>query len=118
MAVRDEKVIQALLTHPTKRKAAEACGISEAALYARMKKTAFKEKYDRARLDELKENSNRLQQHISGAIETMGFLATHAKNEQTRLNAAESIIRTALKLTEQLDIIERLEQLEELQKRQ
>ena len=44
----------------------------------------------------------------------MAAIATDPANSaQVRLNASEAIIRTSLKLTEQVDILQRIEKLEE-----
>ena len=116
--VSDEVIISAMLSNPTKRDAAKACGISESRLYARLKKPDLIAKYNEARRSILEDNSARIQQHVGAAIETMVTLTKTAKNEQTRLNAAEAVVRTSLKLTELVDILTRLEQLEQLQERQ
>lgn len=111
--VRDEAVIEALMTSPSIRKASAKCGLSESAIYQRLRKPEFIKKYDHARLELLQRNRDRLQQHVLTAVETLGTLAESAKSEQTRLNAAEAVIRMSLKLTEQTDILRRLEALEE-----
>ena len=111
--IADEKVITALLTSPNIRSASKACGLSESALYARLRKSAFKEKYDHARMSLIEGGSNMLLQRISEAVETLGYLAGNAQSEQVRLNASEAVIRSALRLNEQADILKRLERLEE-----
>ena len=51
--------------------------------------------------------------HVSKAISTIaGVMNSKTANDQTKLNAAEAIIRNSLKLTEQTDILERLDKLE------
>lgn len=111
---KDEAIIAALLSTATIRAASAACGVSEAAIYKRLREPAFKAKYDKARLDMLEQHSNRLQQHIGAAIEEMAAIAKDPDNSaQVRLNASEAIIRTSLKLTEQVDILQRIEKLEQ-----
>lgn len=112
--VRDEKVISALLSCHSIRDASEKCGLSESAIYQRLKKPKFKKKYDEARMELLKENRDALLRRVSSAVENLGFLSDFAKSEQVRLNASESIIRIVLKLNEQLDILQRIEALERL----
>ena len=55
--------------------------------------------------------------YLSGAIETMASICNDLEvAPQTRLNAAESIIRNSLKLTEQADILRRLDEVERASK--
>jgi len=111
---KDEAFIAALLSTATIKAASAACGVSERVIYTRLKEPAFKAKYDKARLDMLEQHSNRLQQHIGAAIEEMAAIAKDPENSpQVRLNASEAIIRTSLKLTEQVDILQRIEKLEQ-----
>ncbi len=111
---RDDLLIQALIANPTVRAAAKAAGIGETAAYARMKDPDFLKRYDAARYDLLKQNTAAVQGHIRAAIDAMGEIVNDPDTpQQIRLNAAEAIIRTALKLTEQTDILTRLAAVEE-----
>lgn len=110
---KDELILAALLSNPTVREAASICGMSETQIYARLRNKSFKEKYDEARKELLEQNTAALQSHISAAIDTMGEIVSDPEaSQQVRLNAAEAIIRNSLKLTEQTDIITRLDALE------
>lgn len=61
----------------------------------------------------LERNTAALQGHIAGAVEVMGEICQNADTApQTRLNTADMIIRNSLKLTEQNDILKRLDELE------
>ena len=113
----DELILSALLSSPSVRAASEACGVSERVIYDRLSNAEFKERYDKARKELLQQSAAALQSHLSAAIETMGEIVNDPKaNQQTRLNAAEAIIRNSLKLTERTDVIERLDALERLNK--
>lgn len=110
---KDEKIIAALIANPTIRAASSACGISETQIYARLRNPEFRSRYDEARRELLERNTAALQGHLAGAIETMGQICSDTEvNPQTRLNAADAIIRNSLKLTEQTDILCRLSELE------
>lgn len=110
---KDEKIISALLACPTIRAASAACGVGETQIYARLREPEFKQKYAEARRELLEQNTAALQGHIASAVETMAELCTNKKTPaQTRLSAADSIIRNALKLGEQVDIETRLAALE------
>ena len=110
---KDELILAALLINPTVRAASQACGVSESQIYARLRNDAFKKKYDQARKELLEQNTAALQGHLGVAIDTLAEIVQDGKaSQQTRLNAAEAIIRNCLKLTEQTDIIARLDALE------
>ena len=110
---KDEALIAALLSNPTVRAAAKAVGRSETQVYARLRDPDFKSRYDSARHELLERSTAALQGHLSEAVETMAaIMRDREAPQQTRLNAAEAIMRNSLKLTEQTDIIERLDRLE------
>lgn len=110
---KDEKIIAALLSTPTIREAAKVAGVGERTIYSRLNDSEFNTKYTEARLGLLKGHTAALQGHLGKAIEVMSGLMNDAEvPPQTRLNAAEAIIRNCMKLTEQMDIISRLDILE------
>lgn len=110
---KDDTLIAALLSNATVRAAAQAVGRSETQVYARLRDPLFKARYDEVRHGLLEQSTAALQGRLSAAVETMTEIMqdTDAPH-QTRLNAAEAIVRNSLKLTEQTDIIERLDRLE------
>ena len=106
---KDELIISALLSNPTVRAAAAACGVSETQIYARLRTAAFKEKYDNARRELLEQSTAYIQGIVSEAIKTMyDVMKDPDASQQVRLNAADTITRNSLKLTEQTDIIGQL----------
>lgn len=114
---KDEIIISALLTTPTIKEAAAVCKISECQIYARLRDTAFKGKYAAARLDLLERNTSKLQHYLSIAIdETAAIIEDKSNSPQVRLNACETIFRNCLKMTEQTEILRRIEKLEESQR--
>lgn len=111
---RDELILAALLSNSTVRAAAAACDVSETQIYSRLRNKEFREKYDRARRDLLDQSTAYIQGLVSEAIKKM-YDVMNDKNAapQVQLNAAESIIRTCLKLTEQQDILQQIQELQE-----
>ena len=106
---KDEIVIAALISNPTVRAAAQVCGVCETQIYSRLRTKAFKDKYDAARLEVLQQSTAYIQGVISEAIQKMrDIMNDENASQQVQLNAAEAIIRTSLKLTEQTDIITQL----------
>lgn len=113
----DEIILAALLSTTTIRAAAELCGVSESVIYSRLKDSEFKERYDRERREMLTQSAAALQGHLGTAIEAIGEIVGNKEtNPQTRLNAAEAVIRNTLKLTERTDVLDRLDALERLNK--
>lgn len=109
---KDELIISALISNPTVRAAAAACGVSETQIYSRLRQPAFKEKYDTARRGLLEQSTAYLQGIVSEAIEKMRDVMNDPDAApQVQLNAAEAITRTSLKLTEQTDILTQLAEL-------
>lgn len=114
---KDEIIISALLTTPTIKEAANVCGMSATQIYAHLRDPTFKRKYAKARLNILESNSAKLQHYISMAIDKIAEIIEDENNSpQVRLNACEAVIRNSMKLTEQVEILNRLEKLEEYQR--
>ena len=106
---KDELIISALISNPTVRAAAAACGVSATPIYARLRTPAFKEKYDNARRELLEQSTAYIQGIVSEAIKTMyDVMKDPDASQQVRLNAADTITRNSLKLTEQIDILGQL----------
>ncbi len=111
---KDEKILAALISSPTIRAASEVCGVSETQIYARLRNPEFKERYRDARKELLEGATRALQCRLSDAVAVMDEICRNEKiAPQTRLNAADAIIRNSLRLTEQEDILEKLRELEQ-----
>lgn len=110
---KDERILAALISNPSTRAAAQACHVSETHIYERLRDRDFKARYDKARLSLLDETTAALQKHLRAAVEGMANIAEdQTAPAQVRLNACEGIIRCSLKMTEQVEILKRIEQLE------
>lgn len=109
---KDERIIAALISRPTVRAAAEACGVSETQIYARLRNPAFKEKYDRARRGILEQSTAYIQGLTGEALQKMRDVMNDADAApQVQLNAASAIVSNCLKLTEQTDVLGQLAEL-------
>ena len=60
----DDRIITALLTEPTIKAAAGACGISESKVYSRLRDPDFKKKLDDARMKVLDDATRALQGRV------------------------------------------------------
>lgn len=113
MNISNEIVISALLSEPTISKAAEKCGLSQRQIYERMKEGGFKQEYRQAKRSVLESVANTLQSRLTTAVETAIQIMQDSENSpQTRLNACNLIFNQCQKLTETVDIINRVETLE------
>ena len=113
MTPRQQKAIQALLTQPTKAEAAKAAGVGASTLRQYMKDPEFITAYREA-VTEILESTTRKTQIAAGhAVDVLSDIMTNP-NEQAgpRVSAADKILSYALKLTEQNDIMTRLDALE------
>ena len=115
MKVSDEKIIAALMATATNAEAAQVAGLSQTQLYHRMRSDVFKRKLAEARGRLLDGATAALQARMGEAVDTMTKVMHDPETPaQTRLNAAEAILRNSLKLSERNDILSRLEVLERL----
>ena len=109
---KDDIIVAALISSPTVRAASKACGVSETQIYARLRTSAFKDKYDTAKRDLLEQSAAYIQGIVSEAIKKMrDVMRDENASQQVQLNAAEAIMRNSLKLTEQADILAQLAEL-------
>lgn len=115
MKVSDEQIIAAILTNSTNKSAAAACGLSEKQFYTRLSKPELKARLALTRTQLLEGATSAIQARVGEAVETMANIMHSSETPaQTRLNAADGIIRNALKMGEQLDLIRRLDELEKV----
>lgn len=108
----DELIIAALLSNPTVRAAAAACGVCETKIYGRLRSKVFKDKYDTARRELLAQSTAYLQGITGEALQKMYKIMNDSEvAPQTQLNAANAIASLNLKMTEQTDILAQLAEL-------
>ncbi len=113
MKVSDERLIAALLSCRTNSEAAESLGIAERTLYDRMKKPEFQEKLAEAKARLLEGATASAQGRMSEAVAVMVEIMNDKQaGSQTRLNAADAVMRNSLKLTELVDVTKRVDELE------
>lgn len=111
---REQMAIAALLTHPTVKAAAEACGIHERTLRHWL---ADKPEFRSAFRSELKaimsHVSGRVQQATTLAVSTLeGVMRSKVAAHAAKVSAARAVLEHASRAVEQAEIIERLDALE------
>lgn len=115
----DEVIISALIARGSIKGAAASLDCTTRTLYERMKKPEFKKLYAQAKGEILKAAAAKLQGNLCGAIDTLSEIMKDPETaNQTRVNSAVSILQYASRFAETVDIIERLEAIEEAQRRE
>jgi len=100
-----------LLSCGTKRAAASKLGMSEQAIYERMKAKEFIEVYDEAKAEVLRQAVAEIGGALSGAIATVAEIMNNPLNPpHIRLQAAQGIINNVVKLSGSLAEHERAAQ--------
>lgn len=113
MTPNKERAIAALITYPTRKEAAKAVGITPRTLQDYFKDPEFLERYKAAFGDMVQDATRQAQQAINPALSTLREILED-KDEQSkdRISAARAALEYALRLTEQMDILEQLKRLE------
>lgn len=110
---RKERALQALLTCRTRAETAEAAGIGESTLRAYLREPEFQARYREAFGALVQDATRQAQQAIAPALSTLREIVEDENaGAKARIMAARSTLEYALRLTEQLDIISRIETLE------
>lgn len=113
MTPRKEKALQALLVCRTRAEAAKAAGIGESTLREYMKDPVFLKRYREEIGNLLQDATRQAQQALTLAISTLTEIMGNTDEQATaRIQAARSTLEYTLKLTEQTDILQQLQELE------
>ena len=106
-----EKALNALLESATITDAAQKCGLSEKTLRRYLEDAEFQKEFRAARRVVFEQNIVRLQSLHAGAVDTLER-NLNCENPSVEVRAAQIIIEGNRKDFETLDILERLEMLE------
>lgn len=101
--VSNEEIVAALLTHGTVKDTAAALNMRPRTLYDRMKDKDFRAEYAAARADVLRATVATVTNRLAEAVNTVSEIMTNKEvNPATRLQAAQTIISTSVKLKDSL----------------
>ena len=102
-AVTDEEIIAALIQHGTVKAAALSSGITPRTIYDREENRDFRSAYSRARDEILRAAVFNLNARLTEAIDTVSEIMNNKEiNASIRLQAAQAIINTSVKLADHL----------------
>lgn len=115
MTPRKEKALSALLTSRTRAEAAKAAGIGESTLRGYLREDPeFQARYKEAFGELVQDATRQAQQAIAPALDALREIVENPREQsQARIQAARSTLEYALRLTGQLDIIDRIQALED-----
>lgn len=110
---RQEKVLGLLLTEPTIHQAAEAAKIGVRTVFRWLKDEAFVGAYREARAEVVGQAVGRVQAAMGSAVKTLiGIMEDKGAPASSRVQAARTMIETAIKTVELEEIETRLSSLE------
>lgn len=105
------KAIEALMTHPTKREAAKAAGISEVTLRKYLADEEFQAEYRKAFTGLVTEATRQAQKALSPALSALSdIVKDDEENSSARIAAARSLLEYGLRLTEFSDILREMDE--------
>lgn len=113
MTPKQQKALVALLTQPTKEKAATAAGITSKTLRSYLDDPEFRAEYRKAFSELVEDATRKVQQTLDPAVAVLReVMENDSENGQVRVSAARSVLEYGLKMTEHTDILNRLQELE------
>ena len=112
--VSNESILAALVASGgSVRRAAQAAGCSETAIYDRLRQPSFYQRYAEAKESTLNGACEALCARLCEAVDVLGGIMQDTDNAASvRLQAADAVLRHSIKFVEAADIIKRLEELE------
>ncbi len=114
MTPKMQKALLALLTSPTREKAAAVAGITSKTLRGYLANPEFQSEYKKAFGNMVEDATRQSQQALAPALATLReIVEDREENTQARISAARSVLEYSLKMTEQTDILTRLQELED-----
>lgn len=119
MRVTDNQLISALLSSATIKQASESVGLSEQSVYSRLRKPDFRAQLQNARDNQFQVISSKLEDANFKALDTLiNILDDSEVSAGIKVKASQTLLDLSLKNREQIDVISRIENLEEMLKSQ
>lgn len=108
-----EILISTLLNEGTIQATANKLNCSPVTVYNHMNEAGFKDDFNKAKRDILEATCNRLTSNLLAGVDTVIEIMQDASNSaQIRLNASSLLFNTCIRLTEQTEVLQRIEKLE------
>ena len=114
MTGKQQKALAALIRAPTRAAAAKEAGVGVSTLRRWMREDEdFRGAYREALTELLEDASAQAMQNLTRALDVLAEVMATGENSQVRITAARSALEYSLKLTEAVDVQQRLDALEE-----
>lgn len=108
------KALAALLTQPTKEKAASAAGIGLTTLKRYLADPEFQAEYQKAVSNMIADAATQAKQSLNPALSCLREIVENGDETATaRVQAARVLLEYGLRLTEIVDVVKKLEELEQ-----
>lgn len=115
MRVTDNQLISALLISPTIKQASDKVGLTEQSVYSRLRKPEFREKLQNARNTQFEVISNKLEDANFKALDTLINILEDIKVPAgVKVKASQIILDLSLRNREQVDILKRIRDIENM----
>lgn len=112
--ISDERMIFAILSNKDILTASKTLGISVQSIYNRLRKPEFRQRLQQERQGKFEVANSKLTDSMGKAISTLVEILEDANvSAGVRIRASQILLDITLKVTEQTDIIQRLDSLEE-----
>lgn len=110
---KQQKVLAALLREPTQKAAAASTGVSDRQIREYLSKPEFQEAYRQALSELVEQASIQARRGYAPALDALREIVVDpGQPPAARISAARSLLEYGLKLTEQADILAKLDELE------
>ena len=110
---KQQKVLAALLSEPTQKAASARTGVSERQIREYLSKPEFQEAYRQALSELVEQASIQARRGYAPALDALQEIVSDpGQPPAARISAARSLLEYGLKLTEQADILVKLDELE------
>ena len=110
---KQQKVLAALLREPTQTAASASTGVSDRQIRAYLSQPEFQEAYRQALSELVLEASFQARRGYAQALDALREIVVDpGQTPASRISAARSLLEYGLKLTEQADILAKLDELE------
>lgn len=114
MTPKKQRALLALLTSSTREQAAKKAGITSKTLRGYLADPEFQAEYRKAFAGLVEDATRKVQQTLEPAVAVLREIMEDSnENGQVRVSAARSVLEYGLRLTEQTDVLSRLQELEE-----
>lgn len=113
LSPKQQKTIAALLTCESNEQAAKQAGVTPRTISRYLSDPEFKAEYQKALSGLVEAATRSAQRNLEPAVSTLReLMEDKSQNGQIRVSAARSLLEYSLKLSERVDILERLDILE------